>query len=913
MRFRTSSAARTLLVTASFALVLAAPAAFAKPMLFPPLPNGRQETREEFDVAPYLSAWKAARLAHERATAQPATLNQQQYDAHWYDLNLTFTQAGSQVAGTVRMKASVVSGPISVVELNFYANMVMDAATSAGGATTWSRVGNLLTLNLDRAYATGELVDVTLTYHGNPTAAGYFVFQTVNGRPLIWSLSEAYGARSWWPCKDIPEDKADSVDIHFTTASTQTVASNGRFVSRVPSGGTATTHWHEGYPIATYLVSIAAYPYTVTDDWYRPTPTDSMLIRFYNYPESAAGAAPVQAKVKNMMAAFATRFGEYPFITEKYGHAQFQYGGGMEHQTITGLGTFNESVVAHELAHQWWGDLVTCRDFHHIWLNEGFASYGEALWWEATAGVAAYKADLNASRYTGPGTVWVPDETDESRIFDGNLSYNKGSWVLHMLRHVLGDAAFFASLQQYHTTWGYQSAVTEDFRDVCESVSGRDLDAFFQQWIYGEFFPVYRPTWAAVAAGGGGWDVTLQLEQTQSGQLFHMPVDVTLTTAAGETTFVIHDSLATQTFVLHVNDAPTLLEIDKDDWILKSVETTVSNPTFERGVLLVNGVDWATYGTEITSAYTDHAFSGPYTVDFWDAFATPAGGYPAALPAPLGHGEVPPDVLGHYRNVIWVGNNFGGDLAAWQETPVLSYLRVGGNLLLMTRQGESFLDDSLRTYLGINWTNTGATLFDCLATRPGLANVTTLGSQTLCAVFDTVRTTPESELLFRVSSGFSPTRGIGAVRVPAGGGTFRPSGARLAFLSGRPYRWNHTQLQNDVSAILANWFLEPVNPTAVGDAPIARGLALSPARPNPSSGATTLGFALPRAEHARLTLLDVTGRRVRTLVDGAFEAGEHVASWDGRDERGGRAPAGLYWARLEAGGESAVRRLVRIR
>src|SRR5262249_8447414 len=162
--------------------------------------DGRQEIREEADVAPYLAAWKAAAFARERAVATPATANQQQYDARWYDLNLTFTPSTSTVSGTVRMKASVVSGPITTVDLDFYSNLTVDAASSAGGATTWSRVGNVLTLNLDRSYPSGETFDVTVTYHGNPTGAGYFGFPIVNGRQLIWSLSEAYGARTWWPC-----------------------------------------------------------------------------------------------------------------------------------------------------------------------------------------------------------------------------------------------------------------------------------------------------------------------------------------------------------------------------------------------------------------------------------------------------------------------------------------------------------------------------------------------------------------------------------------------------------------------------------------------------------------------------------------------------------------------------------------
>jgi len=895
-------------------LALSAPPLLAAPFEFPPLPNGVREVRDEKDVAPFEAAWKANALARQREVARPQTANQQQWNARWYDLDLTFTPSSS-VAGTVRMKATVVAGPISTVELDFASALIHDAVTSGGAATTASHVGELLTVNLDRAYANGETVDVTITYHGNPTLSGYFGFNIVNSRQLIWSLSEAYGARTWWPCKDAPEDKADSVSVHFTCPVACTTVSNGTLISRVVNGGgtTATTSWSERYPIATYLVSVAAYPYTVTDDWYRYTPTDSMLIRFHNYPESASGYAASQAKVKDMLAAFAVRVGEYPFVLEKYGHAQFQFGGGMEHQTCTSLGVSNESVVAHELFHQWFGDHVTCRDFHHIWLNEGFATYGEALWQESLGGTAAYFADINLNKYYGAGSVYVPDATNESRVFDSNLSYNKGSWVIHMLRHVLGESAFFTALQQYQSTWGYQSATTEDFRDVCEAVSGRDLDAFFNEWIYGEYYPIYRPTWTSTPAGGGGYDVTLTLAQTQAWQIFNMPVDVTISTSGGDQTFVVRDSLASQQFVLHVAAQPTGLAIDKDGWILKSLELAVTHPTFEKPVLLVNGVDWATYGAEITNSYANQAFSGSYPIDFWDCFATPAGGYPAPLPAPIGHGSVTPDVLGHYRNVIWVGNNFNGDLGNWQETPILSYLHAGGNVFLMTRQGDQFLGDSLRIYLGVNWTSTGATLNDCIATRPGFSNMSLLAAQSLCAVFDTVRTTPESQLLFRVSTGFTPSRGIGAIRMPAAGAGFRPRGGRFAFLSGRPYRWNPTQLKNNVTTLLTTWFLEPLSGVDVDGGPgLPRVLTLEPALPNPSRGATALAFTLPGAGHARLELLDVSGRRTRTLVDAALSAGPHRATWDGRDDRGRRVAAGLYWVRLEAGGASAVRRLVRL-
>ncbi|MBI5709135.1 MAG: hypothetical protein HZC42_02370 [Candidatus Eisenbacteria bacterium] len=893
-------------------LALAPAGAETRPVLFPPTPDGAPpQVRDERDVAPYLAAWKAAALRRSRALQTSVTPNQLGYDVHFYGLDLALDPVARLLSGTVSVKASVASGPLATLELDLSASMTVDAATSGGSAAAWSRSADVLTLYLDRAYATGETMNVTVTYHGTPSG-GYFGFDTKYGRNLIWSLSEPFGARSWWPCKDAPEDKADSVDVRVTVPTGLVTASNGTRVESSDNGTVAVTRWQERHPIATYLVSVASYPYATSVDHYRYAPADSMPIQFYTFPEDAAGAAAVHAKVKTMIGAFAARFGEYPFLDEKYGDAEFLFGGGMEHQTCTSLGTYLEYVVAHELAHQWWGDWITCRDFHHIWLNEGFATYGEALWAEAVSGPAAYHDDLSFNKYFGAGTIYVPDLTNVGRIFSSDLSYNKASWVLHMLRHVLGDSSFFAALDQYSTLHAYSVATTEDFRDACEAVSGRDLHAFFQQWIYGEYYPAYRYAYTAAPAGGG-YDVALTLDQTQSGQLFNMPLDVRVTTALGAQTFVIGDSLASQTFVLHVDAAPTALAIDPDDWVLKTAVTPVVAPPFDKGILLVNGVEWAGYGSEITGAYADRAFWGDYTVDFWDHFDAPPAGYPASLPAPLGHGAVPSEVLGRYRNLIWVGNNYHGDLASWLGTPILSYLQAGGNVLLLTRQGDQFLTDSLRSYLGINFLS-GTTLYDCVATRPGLTDIARLGTQSLCPVFDTVRTRSDTQLLYKVDLNYTPDRGIGVFRRPTGGGAERPNGARFIFLSGRPYRWDHLQLRTNVMTMLLDYFEEPLDPTAVTDPTGApRRLELSAPVPNPFGAATALRFTLPRAGVVRIEVVDPAGRRVRSVLAGRLAAGPHEARWDGRDDAGNPVADGIYWALLRSEGEQVARKLVRMR
>jgi aminopeptidase N len=526
------------------------------------------------DVTDELARAKAEAFSRARVRAEVSTANQTAFNFHYYDLDLHPNPATSVLTGSVRSLASVVAGPVSTLELDLdSSHMTVDGVTCAGVPATFTHVSDLLQVNLNRTYQTGETVDITVQYHGTPLTGafgGAFTFLTHSGTPLVTTLSEPFDARLWWPCKDDPSDKADSVDVRVTVPSGMITASNGTLVESTDNGTTASCHWKCRHRIATYLVSIASFAYSTSSDWYVPAAAGTMEIQFYIFPEHVASSATVNAKVKTMIAAYAARYGEYPFVDEKYGEAEFTWGGGMENQTCTSLGAFSEGIVAHELSHEWFGDAITCRDFHHIWLNEGFATYSEALWAEAQGGYSAYTQSMSLKRYLGAGTIYVPDLNDPYRIFSSDLSYRKPSWVLHMLRHILGETTFFAALKSYVQQYGYGTAVTEDFEHVCESVSELDLSRFFQEWIYGEYYPVYQVAWTNAPAGGG-YDVTLQLQQTQTWQLFWMPVDVRIQTGSGSYDFVVHDSLSVQSFTLHVPAAPTSLFIDPDSWILRDI------------------------------------------------------------------------------------------------------------------------------------------------------------------------------------------------------------------------------------------------------------------------------------------------------------------------------------------------------
>ena len=508
------------------------------------------------------------------------------FDATYYRLALKVDPARRRLTGAVTTEARARVADLRQVELDFLNNMTVDSVRSGGQALDFAHTNDRLRITLPRAFQPEESFTFTVYYHGNPQggsglASFNFDSHGSDNAPLIWTLSEPFGARAWWPCQDHPADKADSVDVIVTVPDTLVVASNGKLVSTTDHGdGTRTFFWAERYPITTYLVSLAITNYVTFSDFYAYAPDSVMEVQFFVYPEDLKAAQEDFSVTVPMLEAFSQLFGPYPFLREKYGMAEFGWGGAMEHQTCTSYGAqlirgdhWYDWVVAHELAHQWFGDLVTMRAWSHIWLNEGFASYAEALWAEHLGGPEAYH-DYVASFDRGlfPTSVFVYDSTNNGSLFSRTV-YDKGALVLHMLRHVLKDEAFFAALKAYAVEFAYSNATTEDFRRVCERAYGADLNWFFQQWVYGRYRPFYEYSWYDSTALDRHV-VVLQLDQIQDNTgLFTMPLDVRISTAAGaDTTFVVWDSLASQTFYFDLAEAATNLEIDPDGWVLKFLQ-----------------------------------------------------------------------------------------------------------------------------------------------------------------------------------------------------------------------------------------------------------------------------------------------------------------------------------------------------
>ncbi len=508
------------------------------------------------------------------------------YDVTYYRLNLRMA-AGSSISaglkGDVTVSAFVNQASLDTFVLDLMKPMIVDSVRVVGVPASFEQDPVSVRIALGRSYGPGERVTVDVFYEGVPHPTGFGSFEIDTGRTpaWVWSLSEPYGARDWWPCKNSPGDKADSADIIVTCDSTFKVGSNGKLISVVNNeDGTSTWHWAERYPIASYLISVALTNFTSFSNWFKYSPTDSMEILNFVLPEDLSSALASLPKTVDMLTIYSNLFGLYPFIKEKYGHSEFGWGGGMEHQTMTSIAAsgFGEYVVSHELAHQWFGDMITCRTWSDIWLHEGFAVYCTALYYEKEYGVDTYHGYMEDEMFgakSAVGTVFVQDTTSVNNIFNGNLEYSKGATFLHMLRHVLGDSTFFHAMYTYANTPAlmYSTAMTPDFKKACENVSGKNLDYFFNEWIYGENYPQYTYSWAS-RASSDSFAVTVHITQatgTENPPFFTMPVDLEFVSSGWDTVVTVFNDSQQQSFTVGTSHNPTSVFLDSVSWILKDV------------------------------------------------------------------------------------------------------------------------------------------------------------------------------------------------------------------------------------------------------------------------------------------------------------------------------------------------------
>ncbi len=469
------------------------------------------------------------------------------FDIHHYRCHWKLDPAVRFIEGVVtaafRMKESGNGVIFDLVD-----QLQVDSIFFRGAKIGYTRPGNhTLRVEFPLTLAGGVADSMTIYYQGvPPTGGGFGTFANAThaGVPVMWTLSEPYGSMEWWPCKNGLNDKADSIDITLTTPEAYMGVANGLMVAESTVSGFRTTSWKHRYPIASYLLAIAATNYVTLADSVQ-LGSRMMPIIQYAYPESAVAFKNAATLTARTLKLLHDNFGDYPFIREKYGHTQFSWGGGMEHQTNSFMVNVNETLLVHEAAHQWFGNLVTCGSWQDIWLNEGFAvfltNFSIEKYHPPLTLFNTLRSQLNLVTSQPGGSVFVYDTTSPARIFNARLSYYKAAWLVHMLRWKLGDSAFFRGLRNYlqDPSVRYGFARTTDLQRNLETESGQDLDEFFDDWLYGEGYPSYQLNWTDLGNGL----IRTSLNQTTSHpsvSFFEMPVPIRFKNAQRDTILVIN-------------------------------------------------------------------------------------------------------------------------------------------------------------------------------------------------------------------------------------------------------------------------------------------------------------------------------------------------------------------------------------
>ena len=516
--------------------------------------------------------------------ANPNTAN---YDVTYHKLEFTVDPAIADIAGKVTSTFTALENMTAVI-FDLDNNMTVTSVTQNGNSISYSQNTNEeLIITLQNTLNLGDSTSVVITYNGTPLSSGFDSFEAsthgngLDKSPALWTLSEPYGALDWWPCKQDLNDKVDSIDVFITAPKQYTSVSNGLEQGTTTTLTSKTTHFKHQYPIPAYLIAIAVTNYSTYSHQVSYKNNNFPIVN-YVYPENLTSAQNSTLITVDIMEHFIDLFGDYPYKNEKYGHAQFGWGGGMEHTTVSFMGSFNRGLIAHELAHQWFGDKVTCGSWQDIWLNEGFATYLSGLTIEHLDGDTSFKnwrsSNISSITSSTNGAVYISDAdvTNVNRIFSSRLSYNKGAMVLHMLRKKLGDTNFFKGVKNYITdpNLAYNYAKTPDLMAHLEASSGLDLNEFFNDWVYNQGYPTYSLTWHQPTTN----TISIQLNQTQSHasvSFFEANVTIRLNGINGEVLDVVLNNLTNgETFIEDVNFTVSTINFDPDYHLISKNNTT---------------------------------------------------------------------------------------------------------------------------------------------------------------------------------------------------------------------------------------------------------------------------------------------------------------------------------------------------
>ncbi len=517
-------------------------------------------------------------------------VNTENYDLKYHRLEWNVDPGVANISGSVTSYFEAKEN-MTTITFDLANNMTVQEVLQRGSNLSFVQNANEeVVITLPTTLNMGVLDSLTISYSGNPVSSGFGSFEvSTHGNantPILWTLSEPYGAKGWWPCKQDLIDKIDSIDVYVTHPSQYKTASNGLLISETVGSVNTITRWKHKHPIPAYLIAIAVTDYSVYNNH---VTNGNFDVVNYVYPENLSYAQSSTNITPAIIDLYGTLFEMYPFADEKYGHAQFGWGGGMEHTTMTFMGGFGRSLIAHELAHQWFGDKITCGSWEDIWLNEGFATYLDGLVVENFDGNAAFKnwrnskvnSSWSAITAQPSGSVFVTDTTSVGRIFSSRLSYSKGAMLLHMLRYKLGDIAFFQGIKNYLAdpalAFGY--AKTANLKQHLEAQSGTNLTEFFNDWFIGEGYPSFSASWNQ----NDGVNLAIRISQTQSDasvSFFETPLPIRVHGTNGEVEMLrLELTNNNQLFNQSVTFDVASIEIDPDFELISANNNTVLDTT----------------------------------------------------------------------------------------------------------------------------------------------------------------------------------------------------------------------------------------------------------------------------------------------------------------------------------------------
>lgn len=509
------------------------------------------------------------------------------------------------ITGTAYTTFSALYEEVRTVSFDAIELQIEKVYLENGPELSYSTTDKKLIVTLDRVYHYGEGFTIAVQYHAKPRIGLHFIKPVPEDptRPVqAWTFGQPRYHSYWFPCHDAPNDRA-TTEVVATVPSQFLTVSNGNLVEVINNGNTKTHHWRHDVPHAVYLISLVVGDFAVIQDNYQEKP-----VTYYVRKDRQEDAPLYMGQTPEMMRFFSDFTGvEYPY--DKYAQTVVEvYTGAMEHTTCTthsfallmdkkaALDFDLVSVVAHELAHQWFGDLVTCRDWANGWLNEGFATYFEELWGEHNLGNDEFKCSMLRTKnlylaedqlYRRP-IVYYAYYDQGFELFDRHL-YCKGAWVLHMLRHQLGDATFRRAIKAYLERFRTKEVVTSDLERTFEEVTGRSLARFFQQWVHSGGYPELEVDYS--------WDSEHKLAKVKIKQAqkideltpcFYVPLDLAFTVpisdeaAKDEHTkqtrtiamqvMLGEDERVEQSFYLPLEREPLMIRIDPGGWLLKTLK-----------------------------------------------------------------------------------------------------------------------------------------------------------------------------------------------------------------------------------------------------------------------------------------------------------------------------------------------------